>query len=208
MAQQEKTAWFKRTEYDRSDSVTRTQLLRAAERVFAEEGYARAPIARIADEAGVSRATFYVYFTSRQAVFAVLIDEIVQEAAAAQRVEGIDPTEPRAVNRAAIRSILDTYCGRAGLVTIFEQQSKLDTDVAAAWEKLWSGQITRGSRFIQRLQDNGAADPDVDAEIASESMTAVLLHYGLRNPEADDARIEELTVQMSAVWERLIGYRG
>ena len=52
---------------------TRRRLLEAAERVFAELGYHDASIVKITEAAGVGQGTFYLYFTSKKAVF----DEVV-----------------------------------------------------------------------------------------------------------------------------------
>ena len=52
---------------------TRRKLLEAAEQVFADLGYHDASIVKITEAAGVGQGTFYLYFTSKQAVF----DEVV-----------------------------------------------------------------------------------------------------------------------------------
>jgi AcrR family transcriptional regulator len=52
---------------------TRRKLLEAAEQVFAVLGYHDASIVKITEAAGVGQGTFYLYFTSKRAVF----DEVV-----------------------------------------------------------------------------------------------------------------------------------
>jgi AcrR family transcriptional regulator len=54
---------------------TRTRLLDAAERVFAELGYHDASIVKITESAGVGQGTFYLYFASKRDVF----DELVRD---------------------------------------------------------------------------------------------------------------------------------
>ena len=54
---------------------TRTRLLDAAERVFAELGYHDASIVKITEAAGVGQGTFYLYFASKKDVF----DELVRD---------------------------------------------------------------------------------------------------------------------------------
>lgn len=44
----------------------RDQLLDAAERLFAEKGYAETTVADIAEAAGVAKGTFYLYFPSKE----------------------------------------------------------------------------------------------------------------------------------------------
>ncbi len=55
---------------------TRTKLLDAAERVFGESGFERASIVEITRTAGVAQGTFYVYFESKKAIFAQLVDTL------------------------------------------------------------------------------------------------------------------------------------
>jgi len=62
-----RTAWAARTAREGKDSETRSSLLACAGRVFARLGYARTTIADITDEAEVSRATCYVYWSSNRA---------------------------------------------------------------------------------------------------------------------------------------------
>ncbi len=52
---------------------TRRRLLEAAERIFAERGYHDASIVKLTEAAGVGQGTFYLYFSSKRAIF----DELV-----------------------------------------------------------------------------------------------------------------------------------
>ncbi len=205
MAELERGQWFKRTDYDRSDSETRERLLIAAERVFADSGYAKASIARIADEAGVSRATFYVYFESRHEVLVKLAESLVAAAAQAQRETSADPDSPRAVIAEAIDTVLDLYADHGGLVRVIEQQAELDDDIAGLWRQLWSGQIERGAKFIRRLQRSGQSEPGVDPTVAAESMIAVLLHYGLRLGTSSEVEREGMAKRLAELYARVVG---
>ncbi len=55
---------------------TRRRLLDAAEEVFAEHGYHDASVARIVERAGVAQGTFYIYFPSKQEIFAQLVGDL------------------------------------------------------------------------------------------------------------------------------------
>ena len=56
----------------------RAQILAAARRVFAREGYHGASIKGLLDEAGVARGTFYAHFDSKQAAFREVLFEFVE----------------------------------------------------------------------------------------------------------------------------------
>jgi AcrR family transcriptional regulator len=63
------------------ESVKRKQILDGARRVFLGSGFAAASMGEIAREAKVSKGTLYVYFDSKEALFAALIDEAKGETA-------------------------------------------------------------------------------------------------------------------------------
>src|ERR671931_696441 len=56
-------------------AATRTRLIEAAERIFAELGYHDASIVKITEAAGVAQGTFYLYFQSKKEIF----DELVRD---------------------------------------------------------------------------------------------------------------------------------
>jgi AcrR family transcriptional regulator len=54
---------------------TRAALLRAAGRVFAEEGFHQATLEAVAAEAGVSKGALYHYFPSKEQLFLALLED-------------------------------------------------------------------------------------------------------------------------------------
>jgi AcrR family transcriptional regulator len=55
---------------------TRRRLLESAEQVFADLGYHDASIVKITEAAGVSQGTFYLYFSGKQEIFDVLVEDL------------------------------------------------------------------------------------------------------------------------------------
>ena len=55
---------------------TRRALLEAAEEVFGAVGYHDASIVKITEAAGVAQGTFYVYFSSKQAIFDAVVEDL------------------------------------------------------------------------------------------------------------------------------------
>ena len=75
-----------------TDSMTR-RILGAAMTLFARHGFQRTSMADVAGEAGVSRATLYVRFRDKPALFAGLAESVVTDAlaaAAAAWTPGVD----------------------------------------------------------------------------------------------------------------------
>lgn len=60
-----------------AQAAKREQILNAARTIFIRLGFDGASMNDVAAEAGVSKATLYVYFASKEALFAALIEEMV-----------------------------------------------------------------------------------------------------------------------------------
>jgi AcrR family transcriptional regulator len=74
------------------ESAKRKQILDGARRVFFGSGFDAASMGEIAREAKVSKGTLYVYFDSKEALFAALIEE--SKRATAERALVLDPEDP------------------------------------------------------------------------------------------------------------------
>jgi len=68
-----------------SQARTRSQLLEAAGRVFADRGLERATVDQVAGEAGYTKGAFYANFSSKEEIFLAMLDERF-----ATRLEEID----------------------------------------------------------------------------------------------------------------------
>jgi AcrR family transcriptional regulator len=80
--------------------LTRRQLLDAAERVFARDGFRGASVATIAEEAGYSHGAIYSNFNGKEDLFLVLVEERIDarlarvyEAADTELSRGTEPLE-------------------------------------------------------------------------------------------------------------------
>jgi AcrR family transcriptional regulator len=74
-----------RTKRDVVVEFRTTEILRAAERVFSERGFASATVAEIALAAGVAKGTVYLYFRSKEAIFQAAYEHNLRELRAATR---------------------------------------------------------------------------------------------------------------------------
>lgn len=76
---------------------TREQLLRAAARLFREQGFHGTSVAEIASAAGITKSSFYHHFASKQALLAVILTDTVTRVAPA--VEAIAASDLPAAER-------------------------------------------------------------------------------------------------------------
>ena len=83
----------------------RRQLLELGAELFARHGYEELSMARIAREAGISKALLYHYFPSKQAYFSATLEQAAEELA---EVTEPDPSQPPVEQLAAS---LDAYLG-------------------------------------------------------------------------------------------------
>ncbi|MFT6396708.1 MAG: AcrR family transcriptional regulator [Bradymonadia bacterium] len=72
----------------------RSQLLAAATQVIAERGYAHTSVDDVIKAAGVSRGTFYLYFESRDALFAEMLDEFLMKLGQTVEIISLDDVDP------------------------------------------------------------------------------------------------------------------
>jgi AcrR family transcriptional regulator len=117
------TLWSVRTGRDRLDSQTRAALIAAARITFSRLGYARTTVADITERADVSRATFYVYFASKDDVFRVLTQQLRDEFLEAQEAQGADPGDQVAVAAASVTRFGDVYARNLAFITVLEHQA-------------------------------------------------------------------------------------
>jgi AcrR family transcriptional regulator len=80
---------------ERAKQERRRQILTAAKAVFADAGYHGASIHAIIERAQIARGTFYLYFESKAAVFASILDQAMAELRARiHRIEVDDAGAP------------------------------------------------------------------------------------------------------------------
>ena len=80
---------------ERAKQERRRQILASAKTVFADAGYHGASIHAIIERAQIARGTFYLYFSSKAAVFDSILDQAMAELRARiRRIEVADPDAP------------------------------------------------------------------------------------------------------------------
>lgn len=193
-----------RDKLDRQDSVMHARLLTAARTVFEARGYARTTVADITAEAEVGRATFYVYFASKQDVFAVLATHVRDRLLAAQELSGPEAADPYLLAEQTNAAFLDAYVENLAFMTVLEHQSLTDPALHALRDEIHLRPRRRTAHYIERLVRQGAADPAGPPEAvatAAGGMVAAFAPAVARDPAARDGAVADLT----AMYLRLLG---
>ena len=196
--------WSVRTEKSREDSTTRKALLDAARTVVSDCGYTRMTVSDITTAAGVSRATFYVYFSSKKDVFAVLAHQVRDRFLAAQDLRNLDGDDDRAVAFATIGAYLDAYTDNLAFLTVLEHQALADADMRALYVETQHRSLRRSARYIERLVAAGRADPAAPPDAVARAAGGMLASYA-DVVIADPGQRDRVVADVTAMFLRLLG---
>ena len=151
---------------------TRAQLIQAARRVFEREGYLDARLADITAEADTAIGSFYTYFSSKEEIFAAVLEEVQDEMLHPHIRDLGSNDDPIAVIEASNRAYLESFKRNARLMALLEQVSTIDGHFRELRHRRTQAFGRRNARAIAALQLRGLADPSLDPEL-----TAVALSY-------------------------------
>lgn len=150
----------------------RHRILEAAARVYAQYGFRGATTRLIAAEADVNEVTLFRTFGSK----AQLLQEMLSTRTAAEPVPSLPPAidEPQAAITAWCAATLDYLRGHAQVIrkTIGEAEERPDAACQAC-----TGPNAAGASlllYVERLREEGLADPDADAEVAVSMLMSAL----------------------------------
>ncbi|MGV6873621.1 TetR/AcrR family transcriptional regulator [Pseudochelatococcus sp. B33] len=123
MTEQQRPTAPTRSESDRvrlKKEVKRAAILRAAMEEFTENGFANARLSSVAERAGVAKGTLYLYFRSKEDLFAGVVRETLPPPHAERSATIAQDTSPIEALRAfMLQSVADLQnSGRAGVALV------------------------------------------------------------------------------------------
>ncbi|MFF1736554.1 TetR/AcrR family transcriptional regulator [Streptomyces sp. NPDC058247] len=199
-----KNSWTVRDKLDRQDSVTRARLLTAARTVFEQRGYARTTIADITAQADVGRATFYVYFASKQDVFAVLAADLRDRFLAAQETADPEAEDPYLLAERTNAAFLDAYVDNLAFMTVLDHQSLTDPAMRVLRDEISDRPRGRTARYIAGLTRQGLAEPAGSPESVATAAAGMVAGFA-RAVAADPACRDQAVADLTAMYLRLLG---
>lgn len=182
--------------------LTRAALLGAAREVFERDGFLDARITDISATAGVATGSFYTYFTDKDEIFAALLEE-VQDQMLHPGVHDAHPgDDPLKTIEASNRVYLETYRRNARLMKLLEQVATIDENFRELRLQRAVAFRERNARSIRRLQKAGQADPELDADIASMALSAMIsrVAYQLFALGSDETDFDTLVANLTRLW--------
>jgi AcrR family transcriptional regulator len=181
--------------------VRRTQILDAAEDLLVAHGL-RTSVADIAERAGVAKGTVYLYFDSRDDLFAALraryLDRFVAEVAAT--VVARQPATAADAVIAFADALYDCFLEHSALHhTLFHESGVSEEDA-----------FERGRAYLTGIVEDGVAggnvhvgDPELTARVLLDAVHGLLV--ATKGPDASDRRRYERAVR--EVVPRVLGSR-
>jgi AcrR family transcriptional regulator len=160
----------------RADAArNRRALIDAARIVFERDGFVRARVTDIADEAGLAHGSFYSHFESKEQVFAAVLEEVQEEMLhPGPAASAADDSDPVAVVEAANRAYLDAYRRNAKLMAMLEQVATVDPDFLRMRLERSDAFVKRNGKAIRRLQRQGLADAELDPDLAALAISTMV----------------------------------
>jgi AcrR family transcriptional regulator len=156
----------------------REDLLRAARRVFATQGYHEAKVDDIAAQAGVAKGTFYLYFKDKRSVFVELLGALFERISKAILRVDVAQDVPEQVKhniRAILAVLLDEPETTRLLLTHAAGMDKDFTDHLRAFDQGVRQLLTESLTDGQALGIVAAGDPALYATFAIGALKEVLL---------------------------------
>jgi AcrR family transcriptional regulator len=184
---------------------TRDALLGAARDVLRKGGYANATVAGIAKKARRAHGTFYLYFPNKEAVYAVLLDEMWEDLKAQGRAIW-QADEPVLSLIATIRRFIVAYEENLDLWELAEDMSATNPrfrQLRTEHHRLLARKIRRGIESSVDPAHIEGLDLDVLANILAGMLEAACRVNFREGPRQD---VDVLTDHIATVWGRALGY--
>ncbi|MEV6640635.1 TetR/AcrR family transcriptional regulator [Amycolatopsis sp. NPDC051371] len=136
------------------------EILEALEDLLALKSFDALTTNDIAERAGLSRASMYFYFSSKQEALVALFAKTVEALQEKSRAAAGDPAEPREAIATAMRRTLDRWREHGLMMRVAIDQSPAIPEIGALWTET--------------------------AEIFVDAITAILVRAGVASHEGPD----------------------
>ncbi|MGD9987293.1 TetR/AcrR family transcriptional regulator [Pseudonocardia sp.] len=155
---------------------TRRRLIDSAAELFRERGYVATTVSDIARKAGVSLATFYVYFAERSDVVIALLDEVVGDVMR-QGVGKWDPRSGRAGLSRVVSSYVESFAKHAEFFAIRESVIHAEERMLEQYVQYNRHFQDTFARYLEEGVALGLVRSDLDSHGMARAMTLMMERY-------------------------------
>jgi AcrR family transcriptional regulator len=186
----------------------RAEILHATERLLADQRLDQLTVLDVIRAAGVSRATFYIYFESKNAAVADLAQAVLDKIYDlwAPFMAGTEQPSQALLKDHWINTLALWREHRAVLVAA-AQAWRADPQSFYQWGAQWNRYIADTNAYVERARANWGAPTDVDAETLARMLIWLnesTLYMAFTDPSLERVGDERLAETMSAMWMRSI----
>jgi AcrR family transcriptional regulator len=153
-------------------SETETAIFAAAERLLAQEPLHELSVAQIIAEAGISRATFYFYFSSKFAVVVGLLAQVMEE-----MFEVVQPfvnrqgdAPPEVALRDALSAGVDLWARHRPAMRAIHEHWSTTEELRELWLSVMERFTTALASEIDRERKAGLAQPGPDSRAVAGTL--------------------------------------
>jgi AcrR family transcriptional regulator len=188
----------------------RERLLKAAARAFTRRGYELTRVEDIVKAARTSYGNFYRHFRNKDEVLMAVLRPLLDEVYLSSRRRPARVgrlTEAEFVENTI--AFLKNYARHRELLRVMREAAARGE--RASFYSMWIGErdrfVRRTTAWLSRLQEEGEVGPEVDAEIAAETLGAMTeqiayVKLGLAHETPTDAEIERIGTHCARIWRR------
>jgi TetR/AcrR family transcriptional regulator len=167
-----------------ADSPSKDQILDAAERLFAQQGYSRTTIKQIGNAAGVNSALMYYYFGDKERLYHSVLERLVSRLVS-RTMGGLGAdTSPALKIRRFIEAQVQTIMANPQLPKLFMREM-LDHEAAHAVEQIQHLAATSFKGLcdtIEEGQRQGIFRSDIDPKFAAISTVGQVAYFFVARP--------------------------
>ena len=166
------------------DATTRDLILDAAERLFAQQGFARTPIKQIGREAGVNSALLYYYFADKDRLYREVLQRFIDRLVA-RTTSGVTAEGPPAARlRAFLEAQAETLAANPHFPRLLVRELA-ESDAAHAVEQIQRLAATGFRRLCEIIEEGqrvGVFRTDLDPRFAAISCISQIAYFFVARP--------------------------
>ncbi|BBX42736.1 TetR/AcrR family transcriptional regulator [Mycobacterium simiae] len=194
------------TRQQRREGMER-RLLDATERLMrGGASYTELSVDRLATEAGISRASFYIYFEDKGHLLRRLAGQVFADLAeSADRWWRVARRRDPDDLRAAMTALVASYRRHQPVLVALNEMAAYDPVVGATYGNLLTAVAGRMTRVIEDGQADGSIRPELRAETTASTLTWMVERACQQNlPAAADSYDAELAATLAEIiWATL-----
>ncbi|MGW0175563.1 TetR/AcrR family transcriptional regulator [Rhodococcus sp. NPDC003322] len=186
---------------------TRSALIAAARTVFERAGYLDTRLIDITKEAKCSAGSFYTYFSSKEEIFAAVLELAQEDMMHPGMPHVAADDDPAAIIEASNRAYFEAYRRNAKLMALLEQVASIDPEFRKLRQRRADAFVFRNARSIEALQKRGMADAELDPLLASRALSGMISRlafgYFVTGDSMSEGRkvdLGELTATATRLW--------